>query len=149
MRVEEICARDVVDIAADASLVEAAESMRRNHVGALVVCDGADGGPVPIGIITDRDIVVSAIAAGLPADALQVHDVMTQPARTCGISDDVFDAVAAMRTHGVRRLPVVDDAGRLAGIVSADDIWRIAAVQLGALSEALAREQVREMHRRA
>lgn len=148
MHVEDICTREVVSIGPAVSLIEAAETMRRGHVGTLVVCDGADGARVPIGMLTDRDIVVSAIATGLAIETLHVGDVMTRPAVTCHSSDLLFDAIAAMRRQGVRRLPVVDEHGALAGIVSAQDIWGAVADQLGTLSDAMTQAQIRETRRR-
>jgi CBS domain-containing protein len=148
MRVEQICAHEVVDIAPDASLIEAAETMRRCHVGALVVCQWVEDQRTPVGFLTDRDIVVSAVAVGLAVETLTVGDVMTQPAMSCSAADDLVDAIAAMHHHGVRRLPVVDAHGVLVGIVSADDLWREMARQVGVLSEAMTQEQVREIRRR-
>ncbi len=146
MRIEDICTREAISIPPTATLIEAAETMRRCHVGALVVCDDAR---VPIGLLTDRDIVVSAIAVGLAIESPRVGDVMTRPVLTCSMSDQLFDAIATMRRNGVRRLPVVDEHGMLAGIVSVQDIWGAVASQLGTLGDASTQAQIREEHRRA
>jgi CBS domain-containing protein len=149
MRVADICTRNVVHIRDGASLREAAEAMRKRHVGALVVVDQPNGELVPVGMITDRDIVVSVIAPGVDADSLTVGDAMTTPAVTCGESQDLFDAIETMRVHGVRRLPVLNAKGGLSGILAADDIFGALSTHLGELGRALTREQVKEMQRRA
>lgn len=94
----------------------AAERMRRANVGALPVLEGEDGWLV--GIVTDRDLVMRAIARGLPSDATCVSDVMTRDVATCLPGDPIEKAVERMEERHVRRLPVVDDDGRLIGIVA-------------------------------
>lgn len=148
MRIADICTRDVIQVGADASLREAAEVMRHRHVGALVVVEQPNGGQVPIGILTDRDIVLSVLAPGVDIDALKVADVMTANLATCRESDVLFDAIRTMRDHGVRRLPVLDSTGGLSGMVAADDIYSALGTHLQELSRALTREQVREMQSR-
>ncbi|MFC7300198.1 CBS domain-containing protein [Cognatiluteimonas weifangensis] len=147
MRIADICTRDVVQIDAEASLREAATIMRSQHVGTLVVT-GADGSRAPGGILTDRDIVLSVVAVGIDLDVLTVGDVMTADVATCREGDGLFDAIHTMHERGVRRLPVLDDAGGLAGIVAADDIYAAIGKQLHDLGYALARGQVREMRLR-
>lgn len=147
MRIADICTRDVVRIDAEASLREAATIMRGQHVGTLVVT-GPDGSRIPAGILTDRDIVLAVVAAGVDLDILTVGDVMTGDVATCSERDGLFDAIRTMRERGVRRLPVLDDTGGLAGIVAADDIYGALGKQLHELGYALARGQVREMRLR-
>jgi CBS domain-containing protein len=148
MRVEDICTHVVTRINATAPLTEAAALMRESNVGTVVVVEGSNGERSPIGMLTDRDIVVSVLAAGLSMDTLTVGDVMSKPVYCCSGSQDVFDAIAIMREHGIRRLPVLNIQGSLAGIIAADDIWTALAIQLSSLGEAMTREHVREMSRR-
>lgn len=148
MRIADICTRDVVHIAATASLHDAAETMRDRHVGALVVVHQFDGERIPVGMLTDRDIVLSVIAPGAEIDALSVSDVMNGDVATCAERDDLFDAIRTMRDRGVRRLPVLDAQGNLAGMVAADDIYGALGTHLQELSRALTEEQVREMQLR-
>lgn len=148
MRIADICTRDVIHVGADTSLREAAEVMRHRHVGALVVVEQPNGERVPVGILTDRDIVLSVLAPGVDIDALKVADVMTSDLATCRESDVLFDAIRTMRDHGVRRLPVLDATGGLSGMVAADDIYGALGSHLQELSRALTREQVREMQSR-
>ena len=145
MRIADIYTRRVVHVGAVASVREAAELMRKRHVGALVVVDQPNGERVPVGIITDRDIVLAVVAAGVDVEALTVGDVMTHPVITCTEDQDLFDAVELMRERGIRRLPVLNAKGGLAGVVAADDIYSALGTHMRELSLALTREQVREM----
>jgi CBS domain-containing protein len=145
MRISEICTRNVVHIGATASVREAAQTMRKNHVGALVVIDQPNGERIPIGVITDRDIVVSVVAPGVDPQALTVGDVMSRPPATCGEEQDIFDAIQTMRARGVRRLPVLNAMGGLAGMLSTDDIHGALSMHSGELSHALTHEHVHEM----
>lgn len=148
MRILDICTHHVAHIAADASVRAAAETMRKRHVGSLVVVDQPNGERMPIGIVTDRDIVLSVVAAGVDAHRLTVADVMSRNLATCGENEELFDAIATMRLRGVRRLPVLGGKSQLVGMVSADDIYGALGSHLRELGQALTREQVREMERR-
>lgn len=145
MHAAEICTRHVVYIDRKASIREAAQSMRSHHVGALVITDQPNGERVPAGIITDRDIAIAVVAAGIQPENLMVEDVMNRNVATCTESEDLFDIITTMLSRSVRRLPVVNDKGGLVGIVSADDLYGALSTHLRMLSQALAREQVREM----
>lgn len=145
MHAAEICTRHVVYIDRKASIREAAQSMRSHHVGALVITDRPNGERVPAGIITDRDIAIAVVAAGIQPENLMVEDVMNRNVATCTESEDLFDIITTMLSRSVRRLPVVNDKGGLVGIVSADDLYGALSTHLRMLSQALAREQVREM----
>lgn len=145
MRIADICTHNPIHIAASASVRDAAGMMRHRHVGALIVLGAENGNRAPVGILTDRDIVVSVVVDGVDPDTLQVFDVMTRKVATCGEDQDLFDAIGTMRRNGVRRLPVLDAAGELSGMVSADDIYGAIGAHLSELGQALTREQVREM----
>ncbi|MCP1375263.1 CBS domain-containing protein [Dyella lutea] len=145
MHAAEICTRHVVYIDRKASIREAAQSMRSHHVGALVITDQPNGERVPAGIITDRDIAIAVVAAGIQPENLMVEDVMNRNVATCAESEDLFDIITTMLARSVRRLPVVNDKGGLVGMVSSDDLYGALSTHLRMLSQALAREQVREM----
>ncbi len=149
MRIQDICIHHVAQIGATQALIEAASMMRERHVGNLVVVDNAKGPRKPIGVITDRDLVVAVVAAGLSADELLVSDVMTKPVYCCSGTQTVFDAIAIMREQGVRRLPVLNEDGELFGIIAADDIWTALADQMKVLAETTASVRSREESRRA
>lgn len=148
MRIEEVCTHEVVDISPEASIRDAADLMRHRHVGCLVVVEQPNGERVPVGVLTDRDIVVSVVSPGIDPDILTVGDVMTHPVITCGIQEDLFEALERMRNAGVRRLPVVDRRGAAAGVLSADDVVSALGWHLSELSHALTTGQVREMVQR-
>jgi CBS domain-containing protein len=145
MRVEDICTHIVSYVTADTPLIEAAAKFRERQVGSLVVITISNTERMPIGMLTDRDIVVSVIAAGLSAENLSVGVVMTKPVYCCDAMQTVFDAIAIMREHGVSRLPVVNSRGVLSGIISANDIWSALAQQLGALGEVALHENAQQM----
>ncbi len=149
MHASEICTRHVVFVDRKASVREAAQSMRSHHVGALVITDQPNGERVPVGIITDRDIAISVVAAGIQPENLTVEDVMSRDVATCTESEDLFDIIATMLARSVRRLPVVSGKGGLIGMISADDLYGALSTHLRMLSQALTREQVREMEARA
>ena len=142
MTVGEVCTRSVVTAHPDETVVEAAKRMRDRHVGDLLV---ADTQTRPVGILTDRDIVVSAVAQSPEKlDSLLVGDVMSRDLITARADDTLDDALKAMRTRGVRRLPVVSADGRLEGLVAFDDILEVMSEEIGELVGLVAREQKRE-----
>lgn len=149
MRVSEICTRHVFHVSSATSVREAAEKMRKCHVGALVVVDNPNGKRIPVGIITDRDIVVTVVAPGIDAKSLTVGDVMSRDTACCEETDDLLRTIEIMRNRGVRRLPVLDAKGSLVGMVTADDVVGGITRELNDLSRALVREQVREMQVRS
>ena len=130
MEVGKLCTVDTVCCARDESVQGAALLMRKHHVGDIVVVDDVDGERTPAGIVTDRDIVVSVVALGLDPAGLQVGDIMTDDLLTADEHDDVSVTIERMRLRGIRRLPVVGEGGRLAGIVSADDLLGFLAEEM-------------------
>ena len=130
MEVGKLCTVDTICCTRDESVQGAAFLMRKHHVGDIVVVDEADGVPVPAGIVTDRDIVVSVVALGLDPNGLQVGDIMTDDLLTADEHDDVTVTIERMRLRGIRRVPVVGEGGRLAGIVSADDLLGFLAEEM-------------------
>jgi CBS domain-containing protein len=120
---------------------EAARRMCRHEVGALVVTDEPDG--TPLGIITDRDIVWM-IAEGLDPAVAVVGSLLQLPLHTVRVSDGLAAAARAMRTHGVRRLPILDETGRLAGLVSLDDLLGVLGREVADLAAAVDAEIARE-----
>jgi CBS domain-containing protein len=144
----EICNREVVIVSRDTSLVEAARLMREHHVGSLVVVLERDGKRVPVGILTDRDIVVAVVARELDARRLSVADAMSAGVFAVREQDGLTEVLRAMREHGVRRLPVVAASGALAGIVTIDDLLELVAEELGDFVRTVGRERLRETRTR-
>lgn len=120
MKVRDICTEGTVHVPQTCTLQDAAIQMHRQHVGALVVTESV-GQDRLIGLVTDRDIAIKAVAAGLPPSTV-VARVMSNGAVTIAASADLSEAMQAMSSHGVRRLAVVDDRNAVVGIVSLDDI---------------------------
>jgi predicted transcriptional regulator len=144
MSVGEICSREVVVVEKGVSVVVAAQLMRTHHVGDLVVVEERDGRKVPVGIVTDRDIVVEVVAAGVNPEALKVGDIMGPEIATVRESEGLFEALRYMRDKGVRRMPVVDGAGGLVGILTLDDLLGLLAEEMTELAKLVSRERQRE-----
>jgi CBS domain-containing protein len=144
MSISEFCNREVVFATREMSLPEAAQLMREYHVGALVVVDEGNGKRVPIGIVTDRDIVIKVISQSLDLDDFSVGDIMGPQLISVQEKDGVFETIRLMRTKGIRRIPVVNQEGGLVGIISADDILDLLADEMAELAKVAPREQERE-----
>lgn len=144
MKLKELCVLDVACCHKDTTIAEAARLMRQHHTGDLVVTDESDGTQEPVGIVTDRDIVMEAIAKGHDPDRTRVSDVMGKPVVVASGSEDVATAIERMRAHGVRRLPIVDESGAVLGIFTLDDLYRVVAEQTAALAAIVTKGQTRE-----
>ena len=144
MLLKEICVLDVASCGRDTGILEAARLMRQHHTGDLIVVDDPDGDRVPVGIVTDRDIVVEVLANGLDLTGTKVAQIMSAKLVIAAAAEDTSDAMDRMRLHGVRRLPVVDHDGRLMGIVTLDDMLTLHAAQATVLADIVSKEQHRE-----
>jgi CBS domain-containing protein len=118
--------------------------MRTHHVGDVVVVTNTARGRVPVGIVTDRDLAIEILAENIDPNRLTVGDVMTPDLVTAPEDQTVFDTIQQMQHHGIRRLPIVDRQGCLAGIVTVDDLSEFLTMQLGDLTKAVASERRRE-----
>jgi CBS domain-containing protein len=148
MAIGEICSRDVVIARREESVREAAELMRRHHVGDIVVVEERSGSRVPVGIVTDRDIVVAIVAKGLDPEKLTLGDIVARELTVAQDTLGVAETVELMRSRGIRRVPIIDASGALVGIVSGDDILDLMAEELTALARMVSREQRREAETR-
>lgn len=119
-RLSDIMTREPHTVGPDETLVRAAQAMKAQDVGAIPVCTGR----TLTGMVTDRDIVVRAAAAGKPLDTTRVSEVMTTEVHACYEDEDVETALDRMGDLQVRRIPVLDRADRLVGIVSLGDFAR-------------------------
>lgn len=137
MPIHECCNLNVVCCESDTTLATVAELMRRHHVGDVVVTETRGGATVPIGIVTDRDIVVETVAMQLDPNQYTAGDIMSAPVITVGAKDGLVETLRQMRESRVRRIPVVDDTGALAGIVTADDIVRLLAMELSLMTDVM------------
>lgn len=148
MTVAEISTPNPVWTGPQLTIVEAAKLMRAEHVGSLVIAHTVSDRPKPTGIVTDRDIVVSVVAAGIDPGVFTLGDVAMPVLTTVRETADLFEAMRLMRAKGVRRLPVVDTDGFLTGIVTLDDIIATVADELKDAATVIDREQSREARTR-
>lgn len=148
MLVGTACNREVVVVERSASVSQAARLMRDFHVGDLVVVETQDGRRRPVGILTDRDIVVGVLARDVDAASVAVRDVMGDELITATEDESLPDVVKRMRAAGVRRLPVVDGEGTLVGILTVDDLLDLLSETLNDLTRLISRELTREQRRR-
>ncbi|GBG13343.1 inosine-5-monophosphate dehydrogenase [Novimethylophilus kurashikiensis] len=145
MPIGDICNRDVITVHVEDTVLQAAKVMRQRHVGDVVVMDQRDGRTVPVGIITDRDVVVELVAPELDPSAITVGDIMVPELAKVKEGAGVFETIQTMCDKGVRRLPVVtDDEQELAGIVTLDDIMMLLAEEFGALTRLVTCERNNE-----
>ena len=144
MPISEICNREVIVVQCNDTILEAAKLMRQHHVGDVLVVEDRGGVRTPVGIVTDRDLVVEIMAPDLDQMVITVGDIMAPDLVTVKENTGVFEAIQYMRAKGVRRLPVVDDSGGLVGILTLDDLLELLAEELLALAKLVKHEQKKE-----
>ncbi len=144
MKVGEVCNHQVVTVSPEDSIRKAAKLMRKHHVGDVVVAESSGGFLAPLGILTDRDIVVEVIAEDVGLGEVTVRDTMSDQLITANEEDELLDTLIQMRENGVRRLPVVDRKGQLLGILTADDVIGLVARELAEVWALIVRQQGRE-----
>lgn len=148
MRVGEYCKRDVVIIDRMTGVIEAAQLMRRYHVGTLLVVEREPEFNRPVGIVTDRDLVVEVLAQNTDPAQLAADDIMSANLATASENDDVLDTLRRMRTLGIRRMPVIDARSALIGLLAVDDLLSLLAGSLYDVVALVAREIRAEERRR-
>ncbi len=144
MPIGDLATRDVVIAGKETTIQEAAELMRRHHVGDLVVVH-ENGRRVPLGIVTDRDIAVSIVATNVDPKVFTIGDLLTDDVVSVTENTGIYESIQRMRQHGVRRLPVVSQTGDLIGIVSVDDLIELLAEEMNGLAKLISRERAREL----
>lgn len=118
MPLKELARSEVVTVEPSEPMQEIARRMSEEKVGSVVVSEGDR----PVGIVTDRDIAVRAVANGSAGDGVVAEDVMSSDLCTAEEGDGLFEALQTMGEHSVRRLPVCNGDGELTGIITADDV---------------------------
>lgn len=147
MSIGKYCNREVIVISKNESIEDAIQLMRLYHVGDLVVVDSINE-KKPVGILTDRDIVVMLLAKNVDLSTIRVSDVMSDQLATTTEDTDLLDAIEIMKTKGVRRLPITDQNNNLIGLLTADDILDLVAEQVGSLAKLVNKQQKNEaLHR--
>lgn len=144
--VSDYCSHEPISARRDFSLLDTARLMRDHHVGSVMVVDeDAQGIRRPIGILTDRDLVVGVLAqTDRQLHLVRVDDVMTLNPVTAKETDDLSDTLMSMRANGIRRVPVVSDEGALVGVLSFDNLLDYIEDQVSDLARLVTRERRRE-----
>ncbi len=146
----DVCTRSAVFAAPSMALNEAARLMREHHVGCLVVVDEPSRDErIPIGMLTDRDIVTAVVAKDADARTMRVGDVMSSDIATVREADSMLDVLRTMRRKGVRRMPVLGDRGVLAGVIALDDVLQVVAEEMEAVASAISAGNRHERYSRA
>ena len=136
MSLRQTLERELISCDRQTSVTDAAKLMDGTNIGAIVIT--RDGKPE--GILTDRDIVLRCVAEDLDCQATLVADVMTTPVACLSLDAGIFNVVQCMRRNGVRRVPIVDDEGRVVGLVSMGDVLQLLSEEVHALAEPAAPE---------
>ncbi|HEY9029188.1 MAG TPA: CBS domain-containing protein [Burkholderiaceae bacterium] len=140
----ELCTRVLTIVRRDTPLVDAARRMRDEHVGCVLVAEESPVGDTVVGMLTDRDVVVSVVALGIDAATLFVEDAMATDVALVRETASLGEVLALVRERGVRRVPVVGEDGTLVGLLSFDDLVAALALQAHAMTEALVVGRQRE-----
>ena len=148
MSIGEFCTREVVIVERGTGIVELAQLMRKHHVGDVIVVDIQGDLVVPVGIVTDRDIVVELIAGEVDLDSVTTGDVMNPELITAREKEGIWDTLQRMRSRGIRRMPVINEDGGLEGILTVDDLIELLADELDLLAKIAGRGQELEEKRR-
>lgn len=146
-RLKDFATTVVAVVEPDASALAAARLMRLHHIGALVVVDAKEK-TRPVGILTDRDLVLALMAEGLDPEVFTVGDIMSVELVLANAEMDAMDAVQLMRANRLRRLIIVDDAGQLSGIVTMEDVLELLTRELANLAVGVIGARDREFEQR-
>ena len=133
MPVEELARSEVVTVEPEISVSEVASKLKNEGVGSVVVTEGSQ----PVGILTDRDLVVRVISEGRDASELTAENIMSENLCTAKPDDGFAEAARMMSENGVRRLPICDDGGDLQGIITADDMTELLADEQQQLADVI------------
>ncbi|HUI58665.1 MAG TPA: CBS domain-containing protein [Steroidobacteraceae bacterium] len=144
MNIGALCNRDLVCVTASTPLYEVARLMCERHVGAVVVTKSPLDQPVPVGVITDRDITRAQLDCGLDLSQLCSEEVMTPDPLVLCEDEAVEEGLGRMRARGVRRAPVATAHGTLVGVVSSDDLIAQFARELSSLARLLELQPIAE-----
>lgn len=127
----DILNRRLVTVSPDAKVIEAARLMEEANVGSVLVLDNDK----PRGILTDRDIVVRCIAQNVDVTDCTVENILSESLVVCHETDGIFDCIRRMREAKVRRMPVLNDQGKVVGIVSFGDLMAMLGREMGELTQ--------------
>ncbi len=148
MPVSEICNREVVVVQRNDTALEAAKLMRQHHVGDVLVVEDHNGIRIPVGIVTDRDLIMEIMAPELDGSVITAGDIMSQELVTVKGSTGIFEATQYIRQKAVRRLPIVNESGGLIGILTLDDLLELLSEELLEIAKLVRNEQQKETRSR-
>jgi predicted transcriptional regulator len=126
------------------TVINGAKLMAKKHIGNIIIAEERDGGVIPIGIVTDRDILIKAMVKNTSFDSMKLKDVMTDKIITSNENADLSDLVHLMTSKGICRIPIVDDSGFLKGILTSKTIYQYFAQNLSDLSNISVQQHERE-----
>jgi CBS domain-containing protein len=144
MFIGEICNRNVVIATRDTSVTELAQLMREHHVGSIIITEAQNECNIPVGIITDRDLVIELLSKDVDTKSISAGDIMSNELVSVRDTNHVYDTLKLMRGKGVRRMPVVNDENVLIGILTVDDLLDVVISELDDIVNIVAIEQKRE-----
>lgn len=144
LSLDQLYEKDVVCLKPDDTVYDAAREMLENHIGDIVITQEENGKTMPVGIVTDRDLVINATAKKLDPETIKLSDIMSKKVITATEDDDLTTLVRLVVDEGVSRLPIVDEAGNLAGILSSKRLFQYFAQGLCELSSISVQQQQRE-----
>ena len=149
MKAGEFCNRDVVFIEKSESVAAAAALMRQHHVGSIVVVDETKGARRPVGMLTDRDVVIEFVTQGVAPEDVEAGDAVGPKLVTVSENTALYETIEIMLQNGVRRVPVVDKDGALVGLFASDDALELLTEQLQQLAWLVSKQRRQESKRRA
>lgn len=144
MTTGEFCTREVVIAEKDASILELAQLMRTYHVGDVIIVERRAEEAVPVGIVTDRDIVLEVVAEEVDLNSVRAADIMSYELLSVREDEEIWDVLLQMSEQGVRRVPVVNGGGGLEGVLALDDMIELLAEELSLLARIAGSCQTRE-----
>jgi CBS domain-containing protein len=133
MPLKDLCKLPLITLSPEAKITEAAKLMQESKVGSVIITQDEK----PVGILTDRDIVVRVIAPRKDPSTTPISEVMTRNVVVANESSGTWDVIQLMKHHGVRRFPVVSGSGKLTGIIALDDLIELLGEELSALGRAI------------
>lgn len=136
--------KNVICVDKNSSIGDAAKLMRKKHVGSVVIVNREKNKSVPIGILTDRDLIVKAIAQDVPLESISVSDIMAPTIALAHEGDGVYDMIKVMKENAVARLPVVNFQNELIGIITARKIIQLISKELSDLADLPSMQQHKE-----
>lgn len=144
MNIINIYNRNVIVADQNSDVLTAAQLMRQHHVGTIVIVADAVNSKKPIGIVSERDLVVKVLAKNVSAKDITLHDTMTRDLVCLREDDDIIDTIRVMCMEGVRRAPVINKQGNLVGILAMDDLVEMLADDLSNLARLIERGRQNE-----